>query len=103
MSEFSGEDLVPVDATRPAPTRHIPAMERAKAPALANAARPSNSRAVLPAIPGYELLGELGRGAMGVVYKARQLRLQRIVALKMILAGAHAGKKVLGRFETEAQ
>jgi len=53
--------------------------------------------------PGYELLGELGRGGMGVVYKARHQRLGRVCAVKMILAGGHAGPAEKQRFETEGQ
>jgi WD40 repeat protein len=57
---------------------------------------------LLPAVPGYELLREIGRGGMGIVYLARHTRLDRPVALKMILAGGHAGEAHLGRFQTEA-
>src|ERR1700730_17291375 len=57
----------------------------------------------LPEVPGHEILGVLGRGGMGIVYLARQSGLNRLVALKMILAGAYAGDGERRRFVNEAQ
>jgi serine/threonine protein kinase len=59
--------------------------------------------AVLPTVPGYELLDELGRGGMGVVYRAKQLSTDRIVALKLIRDGALAGPHERARFRVEAE
>ncbi len=65
-------------------------------------ARAPGPRAI-PVIPGYEILGELGRGGMGVVYRARNVLLNRPCALKMILAGAHADESTALRFLGEAE
>jgi hypothetical protein len=51
----------------------------------------------------YELLEMLGRGGMGMVYKAHQASCKRLVALKMVLAASHATPKLLARFRTEGE
>lgn len=63
----------------------------------------SDSKSSPLQIPGYQILGELGRGAMGVVYAARQIRADRIVALKVMLNLDHANAESVERFKVEAQ
>jgi serine/threonine-protein kinase len=57
----------------------------------------------LPQVPGYEVEAVLGRGGMGIVLRARHLPLNRPVALKMTLAGAHAEPRERARFQREAE
>jgi eukaryotic-like serine/threonine-protein kinase len=72
------------------PPPDVPTLEPAEGPTL-------------PQIPGYEVEAVLGRGGMGVVFQARHLRLNRLVALKMALAGAYAEPRERARFQREAE
>jgi formylglycine-generating enzyme required for sulfatase activity len=63
---------------------------------------PGESRAY-PEVPGYEILGILGHGGMGVVYRAHQLKANRLVALKMIRAFEHASPTNRLRFHIETE
>src|SRR5262249_19079477 len=61
------------------------------------------AREIWPHIPGYQIVNELGRGAMGIVYKAWQQRAKRHVALKLIRDGFLAGPEHRRRFKIEAE
>lgn len=95
------------DASSDAPTEtgNIPDPKdsKATAPLPDIPGSPLSELAALQPIPGYHLLGLLGKGGMGVVYKAEQTELKRIVALKMVLADASVGSRTLARFRAEAQ
>jgi serine/threonine-protein kinase len=69
----------------------------------ANTPAPHSLDIEMPRIPGYQVEAVLGRGGMGIVYKAQHLRLNRPVALKMLLPGAYAGLEERERFLREAE
>jgi serine/threonine protein kinase/tetratricopeptide (TPR) repeat protein len=94
-----------LNEVRPRPSGTMPAPPETASPS-APRTQPGESGAEgqLPQIiAGYEVQGVLGRGGMGVVYRAWQRGLNRPVALKMILSGSHAGAHEMERFLVEAE
>ena len=82
------------------PERTCPHIDLA---AVSLKAEPDDGRRDFPAVSGYEVLERLGHGGMGVVYKARHVGLNRLVALKMIRGGSQAKPEFFKRFSTEAE
>src|SRR4051812_30639144 len=89
-------------AVPPEPTPEQPRPRATGDTRAASTGRPDAGREY-PKVPGYEILGVLGQGGMGVVYRARQLAANRVVALKMIRAVRDAAPQDRLRFQIETE
>jgi serine/threonine protein kinase len=97
-----GETLAPPGASEPVTISHVPAA-RGDITTAASGGTATFCPGPLPNIPGYEVEAEIARGGMGVVYRARHLRLNRPAAIKMILGGRYHDPTARVRFLIEAE
>jgi serine/threonine protein kinase len=97
------ESFRPAHLPVPTPIDKTDAFRLSRPASTAEASLPEIQPSDIEEIPGYELLGVLGRGGMGIVFRARQVSLKRQVALKMILTGRHARPEDRLRFQKEAE
>src|SRR5258707_15648684 len=96
-------ELLPVVRNRWRQMRRVQADLDALFPSSGDTLTRPADDGTLPQVPGYEVESVLGRGGMGIVFRARHLRLNRPVALKMMLAGEYAGRREHDRFQREAE
>jgi len=103
IEELLCHDAEPDDAKLTSPVAREAARFRADmSTVLGTAPRDPAPAEPMPDVPGYEMLGVLGKGGMGVVYQARQASLRRVVALKMLTAAGDGNRDLLSRFRSEA-
>jgi serine/threonine protein kinase len=97
------DSRLPAYRPEPTPSYNTDVFRLSRSASASEIALPEIQPSDIEEIPGYELLGVLGRGGMGIVFRARQISLKRQVALKMILTGRHARPSDRLRFQKEAE